>query len=88
MHIMHCIDNLRESIMCHADVASLSWQWSERNEGIRVFSDVVHECKDFDAVLQWGKQHYYDAGLDTSGWKDERPPEVGLCGMDECLAPE
>ena len=85
-HLMHCVNSLREKLMCHADVAPLSWQWSEAEDGLRVYSDVPHQCRDFSAVLEWGKEHAYDGSVDTSWWPEGRPPEIGLCGVGECAS--
>jgi len=49
-HTRHCIDFLRQMLMCNADVTI------ERNDpgigGIRGFG-INHQCKKWDEVVQW-----------------------------------
>jgi Mycotoxin biosynthesis protein UstYa len=72
-HLMHCIDSLRQSLMCHADVVPLSWQWSDTDGGVRAYSDVTHQCRDFDSVLQWGREHRFDGLVNWSGFDNGQP---------------
>ncbi len=44
--------------MCSSDITPLSWQWVEEEQQAKVFAEVVHMCRDFDAIWEWGKQHH------------------------------
>ena len=50
-HSAHCIDYLRQSIMCAADT-NLEGE-TEAGPGW----GSVHECADYDAVLAWANEH-------------------------------
>jgi hypothetical protein len=56
-HIEHCIDTIRQSIMCHADITPLVYQWDDGQKKMRIHGDVVHSCRDFDKIRDWSKEH-------------------------------
>lgn len=49
-HLDHCIDSLRQSIQCSADVVPNVFQYDTQTKDIRARSTVVHECRDFEKV--------------------------------------
>lgn len=52
-HIAHCINSIRESLMCSADITPNIWYWDSRVQRAEPAFDVVHECRDFDSVRRW-----------------------------------
>jgi len=65
-HMRHCISSLRQSLMCSADISTIVWQWSETAQAAKERSDVVHTCRDFDAIRDWAKDHYLDHQQDMT----------------------
>lgn len=59
-HIGHCLESLRQSIMCHADVTPAVWHWDYsvpnpvRN---KPWLTVLHTCRDFDRIRDWAEKH-------------------------------
>jgi len=57
MHLEHCIDNLRQVLMCSADVGIITYEW------VRGFSipypnfNTKHKCRNFEKVIDWGMTH-------------------------------
>jgi hypothetical protein len=53
----HCVDYLRNRLMCTADVGLMPAVWLS-NEGDTA-SDMarMHSCRNFDAVLQFSQRH-------------------------------
>ena len=49
-HVRHCVDYLRQSLMCHADT-TLEVEY-EAVGGIRRFG-VRHECVDWAGLIAW-----------------------------------
>lgn len=49
-HVRHCIDYLRQSLMCHADTNIEPIE--ESLGGVRGFG-VEHHCRNFDSVMSW-----------------------------------
>lgn len=49
-HIRHCIDLLRQSLMCYADTAV-----EVKEEGINGVKGwgTEHQCRDYEELLQW-----------------------------------
>ncbi len=55
-HIEHCIDTIRQSIMCHSDITPLVYQWDEERERMRIHGNVIHSCRNFDLIREWSKE--------------------------------
>lgn len=49
-HVRHCIDFLRQSLMCHADTTFE--MKDEALNGVRGFG-TEHRCKDWSQLVQW-----------------------------------
>ncbi|PGH08527.1 hypothetical protein AJ80_07847 [Polytolypa hystricis UAMH7299] len=54
-HMDHCIDAVRQSLMCSADIAPITWAWSERDHMGKASANSNHTCRDFDRLMEWGK---------------------------------
>lgn len=52
-HVDHCINAIRQSLMCNADLTPVVWHWSERDNSSYVDFNAVHTCKSWDAVHEW-----------------------------------
>ena len=56
--IEHCIDALRQTLMCYADVAPISFHVNvPENKGIFARLATTHTCKNFDKIRDWAKAH-------------------------------
>ncbi|KAK4214179.1 hypothetical protein QBC37DRAFT_284433, partial [Rhypophila decipiens] len=53
IHLEHCIDNLRQTIMCYADVSTIPWKFHERVQGNFPDAHTTHVCRDFDKLSEW-----------------------------------
>ncbi|KAF2206323.1 hypothetical protein CERZMDRAFT_53352 [Cercospora zeae-maydis SCOH1-5] len=65
-HTDHCIDNLRQSIMCNADLTLYHYYW--QNESVRPMPSVMspHVCMDWTKLQNWlnkRKFSIYEEGL-------------------------
>ncbi|QDS73728.1 hypothetical protein FKW77_003913 [Venturia effusa] len=56
-HLEHCYDALRQSLMCTADITPLPWKWVEAKKKAMEVAQVVHTCKNFDAIKSWAKEN-------------------------------
>jgi hypothetical protein len=52
-HIDHCVEMIRQSLMCSADITVDVWAWNEGNQMVNVRADNMHTCRDFEAIRQW-----------------------------------
>lgn len=68
-HIEHCLDTIRQSIMCHADMTPIPEAYTEfKPDGhLEPIFQIEHTCRDFEAIQRWAKGR--DA-LDERVWRD------------------
>ena len=55
--IDHCVDSIRQSLMCHSDLATVYWQWMPFRRIPLPRLEITHTCRNFEAVQQWAKDH-------------------------------
>lgn len=51
--IDHCIDQVRQSLMCSADTSIIPVQWNDETKSMRPRVDTIHTCKKYDSLLNW-----------------------------------
>ncbi|KAF2651277.1 hypothetical protein K491DRAFT_568364, partial [Lophiostoma macrostomum CBS 122681] len=54
-HIEHCIDALRESIMCHADMTLIPMPFNENRGAMSPDFETLHTCRDYEVLKKWGQ---------------------------------
>ena len=52
-HVDHCIESLRELIMCEGNMTPIPIEWSEKGERINPNYAQKHSCRNFDALKEW-----------------------------------
>lgn len=52
-HLDHCIDSIRQNMMCSADITPLVFQWSSEAKEVKIRADIPHTCRDFDLLREW-----------------------------------
>lgn len=53
IHMEHCIDYMRQSVMCSLDITPVKVEWTTKwNQRIHHF-DTWHTCRNFDKVKSW-----------------------------------
>ncbi|KAF7324952.1 hypothetical protein MKEN_00537600 [Mycena kentingensis (nom. inval.)] len=65
-HLDHCIDWIRQALMCASDTSVIVWQWDPKQQKTTFQGDVAHTCRNFELVRQWGKEHMIRRKYDTS----------------------
>ena len=55
-HIDHCIEMLRQSIMCQSDLGILTYNWVEVQDFPWPNFNTEHQCRDYEKVLEWDKE--------------------------------
>ncbi|KIK38300.1 hypothetical protein CY34DRAFT_809476 [Suillus luteus UH-Slu-Lm8-n1] len=56
-HLDHCIEMLRQNIMCRGDVTMLTYDWVEGVKDPFPNFDIPHRCRNFEKVLNWVDDH-------------------------------
>ena len=86
LHTEHCIDLLRQALMCNADITPYVFQEVEEGSGLIGTSvSTVHMCADFTALRDWAGEHIYDGelmGANVSRSLGECGPKDNGCGEE------
>ena len=53
----HCIDILRQKLVCDVDVGLMTHYWVSRRKAPWPNFNIVHKCRNFDGVVEWSKKH-------------------------------
>jgi len=56
-HLSHCLDALRQSLMCSSDITPLPWKWDAQAGEAKEVAEVQHTCRNFEKVRQWAKEN-------------------------------
>jgi hypothetical protein len=55
-HIDHCIDTIRQYMMCNADITPTTWVWDPEKGVSKAKADVAHSCRNFEEIKKWAEQ--------------------------------
>ena len=56
--IDHCINQIRQHIMCHGDSTPIPTKYFPGYGGNYIDADQVHTCRNFESLLQWTKSRH------------------------------
>lgn len=56
-HADHCIDTLRQVLMCHGDIALMTYDWIDDYRWPWPNFHADHECRRWDLLEQWSAEH-------------------------------
>lgn len=58
MNLAHCLDILRQRLMCDADIGVFGSYWVQNATRPRPFVDfnTKHVCRNFDPIRAWGEE--------------------------------
>ena len=65
IHTDHCVDSIRQTLMCGADISSIVWVRDSDNI-IRPEGRVAHSCRNFDRIAEWIGNHEFEGVMDES----------------------
>lgn len=57
-HIAHCIDAIRQSLMCASDITPYTWQWSEEFQTHINHVKNPHTGRNFEKLKRVGNSQY------------------------------
>jgi hypothetical protein len=82
-HIDHCIDSLRQSLTCNADISVLTWNWDHREQRNVPQATVSHVCKRFVKIQEWAREHAVQEAWDGEFRESNDPlnPETWIDGF-------
>ncbi|KAG1820567.1 uncharacterized protein BJ212DRAFT_1038226 [Suillus subaureus] len=53
IHPDHCVEILRQAIMCPSDVTMVNYDWVEGLDDPYPNFNIPHQCRDFEKILTW-----------------------------------
>jgi len=56
-HITHCVETIRQSLMCAGDITTYTWQWDQELQTLRNHVSTPHSCRNFDKLRGWAVEH-------------------------------
>ena len=56
-HLDHCTDQLRQALMCNADLSTVWLQWEPGAQRNRAVVASTHTCRNFEKIQQWAEEH-------------------------------
>ncbi|ETS85696.1 hypothetical protein PFICI_03721 [Pestalotiopsis fici W106-1] len=62
MHMDHCVDAIRQSLMCHADVSTITFNHGGPNDDetdLHISGGHVHTCRDWEAIEEYVAAHEF-----------------------------
>lgn len=60
LHFEHCIDMLRQKLMCDADPGIITFRWVEGKTGPYPDFNTKHKCQDYQSLLDWNQARRVD----------------------------
>jgi len=67
-HYEHCVDIIRQRLMCIADPGVVTFRWVKGITGPFPDFNTEHQCRSFDALLDWTAQHGVEVPGDDFNW--------------------
>lgn len=52
-YVDHCLNGIRGSLMCNADITPDVWQWNDERKRSEVRRDVAHTCRTHEGMEDW-----------------------------------
>jgi Mycotoxin biosynthesis protein UstYa len=56
-HISHCLDAVREAVMCASDISVITWKWNKKAQKALGHGDIIHSCRSFENIQDWAIQN-------------------------------
>lgn len=68
LHVDHCIETLRLSLMCYSDVTPVLAELApDRPTGFQLDFNVHHKCRNYDTIMDYLHKHGSDVRVGEDG---------------------
>ncbi|THC96955.1 hypothetical protein EYZ11_003563 [Aspergillus tanneri] len=57
-HLDHCLDMLRQKLMCDPDLGMVTYVWAKGWKQPFPDFSTMHKCRDYTKVLEWARENY------------------------------
>jgi len=83
IHTAHCIDALRQKLMCEADVNVMPWRRPVDGKRLSLAFDRVEQCHDFREVANFARLNQYKGiALVEDSFEGHEVPYYSWTGYD------
>lgn len=72
-HLEHCYEQLRQSLQCHSDLATIYWEWVPEHKRAYGNLATTHTCKNFEKVKDWAREHNLHGDFDMEAEVEGAP---------------
>ena len=86
----HCIEVLRQGVMCRGDISLVTIRWQEHFKLPVADFTAPHECVNFDALNEWARERRINAmepGLLVHPTLGKHPRQTSPAAADPALGP-
>ncbi|KAE9407446.1 hypothetical protein BT96DRAFT_914739 [Gymnopus androsaceus JB14] len=66
IHLEHCVDIIRQALLCNVDITPIPWRWSEFGQITVPRMDGSHGCVDFASIQKWAYDHQLRTEFNSS----------------------
>ncbi|KAK3317707.1 hypothetical protein B0T19DRAFT_435447 [Cercophora scortea] len=82
-HVDHCVDAIRQSLMCNADISVLTWRWNRKQKKNMEMGTILHTCRRFDKIQDWARKHavYHNMDNEHREMNDPLDPDTWVDGF-------
>lgn len=63
VHRDHCMDEIRQLIMCTGDTTPIRYVWNEEKGKIFGIAQTTHYCRNYKKLYQWGLENRADTNF-------------------------
>ncbi|KAJ5772116.1 hypothetical protein N7520_002645 [Penicillium odoratum] len=71
-HLDHCIDSLRQTLMCNGDISLVTVDWIEARNRTVPDLDNLHTCRNFSKLQEWALRHNAEEHPNNHPTEDQR----------------
>ncbi|KAG2126596.1 hypothetical protein DEU56DRAFT_915983 [Suillus clintonianus] len=57
LHLDHCLEMIRQNIMCSADVTMITWDWVQGHSVPYPNFNTRHQCRNIEKIMNWNIEH-------------------------------
>lgn len=79
-HIGHCVETIRQALMCQVDVTPYTWSWNVEAQHMENILTTPHTCRNFEKIRDW-------ASLENNGGNPEDGFDGAYREMNDPLDP-
>uniref|UniRef100_A0A093UMG9 Uncharacterized protein n=1 Tax=Talaromyces marneffei PM1 TaxID=1077442 RepID=A0A093UMG9_TALMA len=67
-HLDHCVESLRQSLICTADLSPVRWEWTAKGYAT---TTTAHICRNWKMITDWAESHKITHHLDGTPINDK-----------------